>query len=222
MNPEVEAIEVELSKRAPRRYSSPTHAQANLILKLSDGSLQSLHVPVRVAKALNISELCLPQELSFVRAELAQLMHRTCFVALTEVLSRRDYASTELERKLANFGFDAETIQAALIRAQARGFQNDARFMEAYVQERIRRGWGRRKIEAALSQIGLDPHDLPEYPEAFFTSDGELDRARLILERRSIPENRAFEKLARHLVGRGFSHDIAAAAARARLEMSSV
>ena len=73
-------------------------------------------------------------------------------------------------------------------------------------------------VELELKRRGVDPRALPGYPEAFFSAEDDAERARQLLQRKSVPETRAFEKLVRHLVGKGFSFDVAARAARERID----
>lgn len=87
-----------------------------------------------------------------------------------DLLARREYSRSELARKLAQKGAMPAQVAAVLDECAAQGLQNDARFAEALVTSRVRRGQGalriRRElaergvaealIEAALAQAGVD------------------------------------------------------------------
>ena len=136
---------------------------------------------------------------------------------LTEMLARRDHAESEIRRKLSSYGFRDIEIEGSISRARELRFLNDDRFASYFIEERVRRGWGRRRIEAELSRRGVDACEVPGYPDAFFTEEGDLERARALLARRRVPEQRAYEKLVRFLVSRGFPFGVAADAVRERL-----
>ena len=60
--------------------------------------------------------------------------------------------------------------------------------------------------------------DIPGYPEDYFAVEDDLARASALLAKRRVPETRAFEKLVRFLMGRGFSYHVAADAVKSRLD----
>ena len=141
---------------------------------------------------------------------------------MTEMLSRRDYATGELRDKLKRYGYRDQEIDACLAKAA------DLRFIDATLDRldlhrRTRKrsgGVGRRKIERELSLRGVSIEDIPGYPDEYFTDEEDLERACALLARKSLPDDRAFEKLVRHLMGKGFSYGVAAQAARRRIDDS--
>jgi regulatory protein len=72
-----------------------------------------------------------------------------------DLLARREHARTELERKLAAAGFDADVTADALHQLSQEGLQSDRRFVESYVQSRINQGKGPLRIHADLAQRGI-------------------------------------------------------------------
>ena len=98
---------------------------------------------------------------------------------------------------------------------------DENRFCSYFIEERKRRGWGQRKIEAELKRRHVVLDDIPGYPEDYFAVDDDLARASALLAKRRVPEARAFEKLVRFLMGKGFSYHIAADAVKVRLDASS-
>ena len=59
---------------------------------------------------------------------------------------------------------------------------------------------------------------LSGYPDRFFSAEDDLERACAALARKAVPERNAFERLVRHLMGKGFPYRIAAQAVRIRLD----
>ena len=72
-----------------------------------------------------------------------------------DLLARREYARAELERKLVTAGFDAEVAAVAVEKLAKEGLQSDRRFVESFIQSRIRQGKGPLRIHADLAQHGI-------------------------------------------------------------------
>ena len=72
-----------------------------------------------------------------------------------DLLARREHARAELEQKLAAAGFDAEVAAGAVQKLVDEGLQSDRRFVESFVQSRIRQGKGPVRIHADLGQRGI-------------------------------------------------------------------
>lgn len=190
---------------------------ASITLDLEGGDRHDVSLSSRTARAFTKEPPALPAPFAAVREYLEVLDARTCFAALVELLSRRDHGEFEARAKLRDLGFLPSSVDAAIQRARTARYLDDVRYMRYFIEERKRRGWGRRKVELELSRKGLDPAVLPGYPDAFFDEEDDLARARDLLSRKRIPEDRAFEKLVRFLLGKGFSYDIASDAVRSTL-----
>lgn len=217
----------EISYRYPSKHDRgyvniPQHRRprACIALTLDDGSSRELWVPVRVARQLEKDEPALPAPTSSVRDAVLVLERQCCFAMLAEMQSRREHSSFELSDKLDLYGFKTDIIDAVVARSQELKITSDERFMRGFIDARIARGWGRRKIEIELKRRGCDPTALLEYPDAYFSETGDLERAEALLARKSVPESRAFEKLVRHLMSKGFSYNTAAQAARSRIKVA--
>ena len=72
-----------------------------------------------------------------------------------DLLARREHARSELERKLALAGFDADVTADVLQQLADEGLQSDRRFVESFVQSRINQGKGPLRIHADLGQRGI-------------------------------------------------------------------
>jgi regulatory protein len=75
----------------------------------------------------------------------------------------REHSRLELQRKLAARGHDRAAIGEALAGLAGRGLLSEARMAEAYVAERLRKGFGPVRIRHELRERGIpdaliDPH----------------------------------------------------------------
>lgn len=190
-------------------------AEVRLVLENEDERL--IVVPVRVGRVLVDSLPALPLEVDEAFDRIHALEGKVCMAMLTDMLNRRDHSSSEVRTKLKLYGYRDEEIEPCVEHATQLRFLNDARFASYFIEERKRRGWGQRKIELELKAKGVDARDVPGYPEAFFSPDDDAERADQLLARRAIPPQKAYEKLVRFLMGKGFSYSQASDAVRRRL-----
>lgn len=73
------------------------------------------------------------------------------------LLARRDFASGELSRRLAERGFEAGAVTAALEALREERALDDARFAHNYIAYHAARGQGPVRIGADLAALGLTP-----------------------------------------------------------------
>lgn len=135
---------------------------------------------------------------------------------LTSLLNVRDYAPSEIRGKLSADGYEARDIEKAIERAKSCALLDESRYGASFVRAHARKGWGRGRIERELRQRGIDPRSIEGYPDRFFEDD-EIDRARQALATKRVSEPNREAKLARFLLSRGFSQDVAIRAARDRM-----
>jgi len=120
-------------------------------------------------------------------------------------LVRREHSRAELARKLAPHAESPEAIEAVLNLLLSKKQQSDERF----ASERARvlsRKYGAAKIRQDLKGKGIAGDVIDRV-----SSEGELERARSILERKYRQPATTREELAkrmRFLQGRGFSYDV--------------
>lgn len=185
---------------------------------LENGREREIVVPVRVGRLLASGAVALPQDEDAAFDQIHALEGKVCFTLLTEMLARRDMSEVEVRRKLLAYGYRDQEIDASLRRAQEHRFVSDERFAASFIEERLRRGWGQLKIEQELRRRGVSVQELPGYPDTFFQSEDEFERALAVLRRKSLPQSRPYERLTRFLVSRGFSYGVARDAVRRRLQ----
>ncbi len=212
----------ELEVRLPdRKRASSSFSKKKPVAEVScimeNRRVREIVVPVRVGRILIKEDIGLPLDEEAAFDAIHALEGRVCYTVLTEMLSRRDHSTDEVRQKLIDYGFRNQEIDIAISHALEHGYLNDGRFMSYFIEERKRRGWGRRKIEVELRRKGIDFEAIPGYPEAFFCEEDDRERALSVLKRKPIPSDRAYEKLVRHLMTKGFPYSIASDAVRAHL-----
>lgn len=208
---------------APRGGSSFSVAKPTGSVKIEtpERGQESVRVPARVAKTLDAKAEAGELDPSS-RAELLYEVKRSCLLSaknrLAELVDKRDYASEEARRKLRLEGYPSDVCDKAVEWAVRIGIIDDRRFAEVFIRTKLYAGWGQRKIERELSQRGIACEDVPGWPYEFFDPDDELQRAIELAERKHVSGANPLQKLARFLVGRGFSTSVAFDAARHVLE----
>lgn len=80
---------------------------------------------------------------------------RSAFQAALTLLARREYAAQELVRKLNKLGYPKAEVMEALTQVQAKGYQQDSRFVEMLCRTRIRQGYGPLRIVRELNMHGI-------------------------------------------------------------------
>lgn len=75
--------------------------------------------------------------------------------ALAGLLARRDYATAEARERLIERGAAPELAAASIADFTAKGYLNDARFAEKYVNYAAQKGLGPRRIVQELRERGL-------------------------------------------------------------------
>jgi len=140
--------------------------------------------------------------------------------ALVRLLSARERSVQEAHNRLLGKGYSSESSSNAVERALACGLLDDQRFAEGLIKDRLSSGWGRRRIEADLHLFGIVKESIEGYPEAFFNDDEQLEQALFALKRHRSRSKNPRQAAYRHLIGKGYSSDIASSAVR-RLEDES-
>jgi regulatory protein len=80
--------------------------------------------------------------------------------ALATLLAKRDYAIAEVRAKLIERGASAEHADAAIADFRARGYLNDTRYAEKFVNFAAHRGHGPRRIVQDLRDSGVGAEDI--------------------------------------------------------------
>ena len=138
------------------------------------------------------------------------------FAKISRIVSISEKSSRQIRERLARDGFDEETINGALSRAQSCGMVDDARYAEWLVRSRIRQGRGIAGIKRDLAVEGFSLEDLPGWPEEYeYGDDSELERAMMFLDAHPPRAKNQRASAYRKLVSKGFSTTCASSASRA-------
>ncbi|MGY6277593.1 regulatory protein RecX [Methylomonas sp. MgM2] len=125
------------------------------------------------------------------------------------LLARREHSQKELLDKLAQRGFRHEDVEPVVASLAEKNWQNDGRYAESYVRQRIAAGYGPIRIRYELQQRGIGDVDLDEQAD-------ELGGWQVLLtelyhrkydDHKSVPQNE-WLKRTRFLQQRGFSAEM--------------
>ena len=142
----------------------------------------------------------------------------------TFLLSRRDYSSSELRKKMKGRGYFEEAIVPVVDELLASNTINDRRYGSNVVAYRARRGQGPVRIRNELRKAGVGAEDVEAAVagEDAGESPDFVKRAREVRSRKFGPEvpkdRKERAKQARFLQYRGFSNDHIRAALEGDLE----
>lgn len=131
------------------------------------------------------------------------------------LLARREHTRQELENKLSPHAGSSAELQGLISGLKQKNQLSEERFAEGRARQ-LARKYGAARIRQDLKAKGVSDELISRV-----TGDGELERARAILERkyREPAANRAERaKRMRFLQGRGFSHEVIHAVLGARAE----
>lgn len=81
------------------------------------------------------------------------------------LLARREHSQKELLDKLALRGFERDDVGPVIQEMAERNWQNDERYAECYVRQRIQNGYGPIRIRYELQQRGINDADLDAQAE---------------------------------------------------------
>lgn len=122
------------------------------------------------------------------------------------LLARREHSRRELLEKLSQRGLRGVEAEAVIDDLAERNWQNDERYTESYVRQRIAKGYGPIRIGYELQQRGIAQGELDAEAEA---QGGWLELARAAYlgkygDEITLPANE-WAKRSRFLQQRGFS-----------------
>ena len=126
----------------------------------------------------------------------------------------QERCTQEVRMKLDRLGADESLSLEVLKHLKENRFLDDRRFVEAYVQGKLRiKKWGRQKIKAALFQKRIDAKLIHEGIYSFISDEEYQQVLESLIERKnrelSSEKNPQIkkQKLMRFLLSRGFQYD---------------
>lgn len=190
--------------------------RATIAVTAADDSIEELAVPLSVGKAARgrrRSGEFAPTSRAELVSMLRRLQEAKARDRIAGLVNRRDYSSHELREKLLADGYWKGAVEACIARAIEAGIVNDARYADVFIRSKAYAGWGRSRIERALAQKGIEPADVPGWPDAYLPEEGEAERAYEVAAHRRFTGGDPYAKVVRFLGARGFSLDVAHAVA---------
>ena len=129
------------------------------------------------------------------------------------LLKFRPRSSKEISQRLKKKNFDHKTIKEITSYLEEKGFLNDREFAWAWVESRIKRGFGFKRIRRELGLKGIEKQIIDSQIQEIKKSYSEEDTlTRLAEERwhklRGTPPQKAKQRLFGYLVRRGFSPEL--------------
>ena len=126
----------------------------------------------------------------------------------------QERCTQEVRMKLDRLGADESLSLEVIKHLKENRFLDDKRFVEAYVQGKLRiKKWGRQKIKAALFQKRIDAKLIQEGIYSFISDEEYKQVLESLIERKnrelSSEKNPQIkkQKLMRFLLSRGFQYD---------------
>lgn len=196
-----------LGRRKPR---------ATIAVTAADGSLEELSVPLSVGKAASSRQRSgefAPTSRNELVHVLKRLQEAKAHDRIAGLVNKRDYSSHELREKLMADGYWKGIVEVCVARAIETGIVNDARYADVFIRSKAYAGWGRSRIERGLAQKGIEPADVPGWPDAYLPEEGEDERAYEVASHRRFTGGNPYAKVVRFLGARGFSLRVAHAVA---------
>ena len=129
------------------------------------------------------------------------------YASAIRMLAGREHSCFELKTKLKNKGHSAEAIEEVIIQLLKDKYLNDARFTEAFVLSKSKKGIGPVKIQWELQQRSVDSSLIDEYLD--FNQPNWFEYATEVRSKRfgeSLPDDvKEKAKQIRFLQQRGFT-----------------
>ena len=133
-------------------------------------------------------------------------MHQKIKALALCLLARREHSRFELKRKLLLHQFDHTLIDTVLDELQSKQWQDDARFAESYIRNRIEQGDGPVKIQYNLYARGVATALITDTLPTDF--DFWIEQIQRKWHKKCILSDRASKaKTSRFLQSRGFTLD---------------
>ena len=129
------------------------------------------------------------------------------------LLARREHSRRELLNKLALRGFGRDEVEPVIEAIAASNWQNDQRYAECLVRQRLEKGHGPLRIRYELRQAGIDEVDLDRLAEEYAGGWQSLlrDVYRNKYGEQPVLTQAEWLKRSRFLQQRGFSAEMAKA-----------
>ncbi len=116
-----------------------------------------------------------------------------------KLLSKRDYLSEELKRKLIQKGFSEEEVEETILYLKKEGYLNDEELIKRYKELSIQKGESPLKLRSKLYRKG--------FTDLEFSYEEELESA-LNLLKNKFKKEKNYPNVVKFLKNRGFSYSV--------------
>jgi regulatory protein len=124
-----------------------------------------------------------------------------------------EQSSLKIRRKLEMAGFDQETINAAVEKAQRYSYIDDTRYCECLIRSALSQGKGLRNVLPEIRSLDINPEELEAYNE--FNSipkEDFIERAVDLLKRKPPHSKNIRASAYRRLISKGYDMSVASKA----------
>ena len=129
-----------------------------------------------------------------------------------KLLSYRERSKWEIKKRMEIKGYQKEIIEDTLNYLKKRNLINDKRFARMWIEDRIRSGYGRRRIYYELSEKGVDKEIVGDLIKKLYPEVNEINIALHLLakNKRFLKEekNLRIRKISAFLERRGFPFNV--------------
>jgi regulatory protein len=142
-----------------------------------------------------------------------EVTEQGAYLQLAQLCARAEHCQHEMLEKMRRWEMSDEAQARVMARLVKERYVDDERYARAFVRDKIRYNkWGRRKVEQALWQKGID-EDIRQRVLGEVDDEEYLSVLRPLLKqkRRSTKAASDYElnqKLVRFALGRGFTYDV--------------
>ena len=139
----------------------------------------------------------------------------SAFSKVVKLCAQRDRSETELQKRLAEYGYTEAEANEAVSRAVDCNLVDANRFAEAFIRGSLSRGWGSVKIERELmSKHGIDIHGISDLDTSCFDEDTQIARACAFLDTHPPHAKDMWAAAYRKLLAKGYPTSVANTATR--------
>lgn len=138
------------------------------------------------------------------------------YIRLAHLCSGSEQAPLTLERKLLRWGIDEDEAEEILERLEAEGFVSERRFAVAFVRDKYHfNGWGPLRLRSELRRLGIPTKFIDEALEELEEEEEhstyeqvvELLRKKYRMFPQSLEQRKAFDRLMRYGLYRGYEYE---------------
>lgn len=129
------------------------------------------------------------------------------------LLKFRPRSCKEISQRLKKKRFNQKTISEILAYLEEKGFLSDREFARAWIESRIKRGFGFSRIRKELDIKGIDRQIIDAQIKEIKTRYSQEDSLKQLAQKRwdklsAIPVQKAKQRLFGYLARRGFSSEL--------------